>query len=94
MSDGKSKDDRIPGDEPSGMAARPALVAALNERVVTPSLRSAPAEIQCYDDVPSQQSAGDRLPAPFAPTACTTRTNRPCEDAHQAGMMCEDWQRC
>lgn len=42
MSAGNSNDVRRPGEVPSGTVARPALVAALNERVVTPPLRSAP----------------------------------------------------
>ena len=42
MSAGNSNDVRRPGEVPSGIVARPALVAALNERVVTPPLRSAP----------------------------------------------------
>ncbi len=46
MSAGKSNDVRIPGEVPSGTVARPALVAALKERVVTPPLRSAPDGIQ------------------------------------------------
>ncbi len=83
----------MPGDEPDGAAGRPALVAALNERVVTPSLRSAPAEKQqvCHTNVAGTSPGASRLLELSHEPQGEDETR---EGAYRAGLMCEDWRRC